>query len=95
MAAPAWAAASETPQQRVGPEPRFVRRTVQFQQTPIDCQLIGRIEPDHGRRNLLLDVGDCLQHAPAVVARRVAVAQLAGFGPSGAGAEGTIARPNR
>src|SRR5207248_1057844 len=71
---------------RVGPQSRLVRRTVQLEERAVDQLLLARGQAVQTRTDLLDDVGDGAAHALAAVAGGVAIAQLVRLVPAGAGA---------
>ena len=69
----------------VGAGPRLVRRTVDLTQNAIDAGLVRRRHADQSRSQQVADVGDRLADALAAVSGGIAVAQLDGLMPAGAG----------
>ena len=61
---------------RVGAQPRLVRRCVELHQRAVQALLVGRVAAAHRLGDLTVDVGHGVQHALAEVGALVAVAQL-------------------
>jgi len=69
---------------RIGPQPALVRRAVQRDQPGVERHLIVQLHPQHRRRDLGRHVRDRLQHPPAAMPVRLAIAQLDRLVPPGA-----------
>src|SRR3954449_3365358 len=63
---------------RVGSQPRLVRRAVELDQRPVKAPLVERVTPVHGRGDLVVDVAHRLAH-PLARPGLAAVAQLGGL----------------
>ncbi len=66
-------------QDRVRPQPPFVGRAIEFDQTGVERALVGCVRPAEIFRNLAIDIRDRLQNALAEELRLVAVAQFDGL----------------
>ena len=73
---------------RIGAEAGFVRRAVEFDHHGVDVALVGRVEAEQLREDLVIDGSDGLEDALAEVTRLVAVAELDRFVSARGGARG-------
>src|SRR5437660_269587 len=71
---------------RIGPQPRLVRRAVQFDEDAVNQFLIRRGQAMQARGDLADDVGNGAAHTLAAEAGGVAVAQFVRLVPASAGA---------
>ena len=69
----------------VGAQVRLVVGAVEVDEQPVDVALVEGVEPDQGVVDLVVDVGDRVEHALAAVAA-LAVAELDGLEGAGGGA---------
>ena len=80
--------AKETARRALAPRRDFSGCAVEIEEALVDCRLVGRIQANQSWADFFHDIVDGVSHADAVVAIKIAIAQLMGFSRPGAGAAG-------